>query len=139
MSTGGSRRTCWMVKTIAMPQAATNAMDGTTIRLSVVVVMMLVRRTERQLLSIIQRFPAKWVPVKRRKMGHQSYPRRVFLPSKELVAPVPGVDPLGEPSGQGGCRRSVRWVTIRNVGLRGEVSIPVPLPPPASQLSGPDT
>jgi hypothetical protein len=46
-STGGSRRTCWMAKKSAMPEAATNAMDSTTIRLSDVVVMMLVRRPER--------------------------------------------------------------------------------------------
>jgi hypothetical protein len=36
------------------------------------------------------------------------------------------------PPGQDGCRRSVRWVTIRNVGLRGEGSNPVPLPPPTT-------
>src|SRR5437667_384528 len=42
VSTGGSRRTCWVVKTSATPQAATNAMNGTTIRLIDVAVMMLV-------------------------------------------------------------------------------------------------
>jgi hypothetical protein len=52
-----------MAKTSAMPQAA-NAIDGKTIRLIDVTVMMFVRRPERYLLSIIQRFPAKWVWVK---------------------------------------------------------------------------
>jgi hypothetical protein len=61
-------------------------------------------------------FPS-WVPITR----FICWPVKAAFPASAAIGPSPW---------QGGCRRAVRWVTIRHVGLRGEGSNPVPLPPP---------
>jgi hypothetical protein len=49
-----------MIKTRATLQAATNAINGMTIRLIDLAVMVFARRPDRQLIEIIRWFPVRW-------------------------------------------------------------------------------
>jgi hypothetical protein len=52
--------TAWMIKTRATLRAATNAINGMTIRLIDLAVMVFACRPDRQLIEIIRWFPVRW-------------------------------------------------------------------------------